>query len=420
MRIRHILIPLLLFLWTCDWQPDEIQIESRASFENYNLVVGDTLTIQVEGSDFSQIEGLDETIAEVVDLLADGKTLQIIALSIGELKLFFRYTPPLTSGEEIMTASYAIRINVTESIPLFIDVGESQSLDVSNYLTNEQLIAIDSLAIVSGGMSPLNRITLEPVDGETTQFSLTGVAPGTTMFQVEYYDVNRIRIITLYYQVTVSIHKLVFAELFTNTGCVNCPEANGYLDDISHEFGEDFVIVRYHVNWTDPFDPMNLYNPGEVESRRAYYNIIAAPGLVIDGTHVSTLDLDDWSGRVSNASLTIPTAYISEIDVMESIDSLYLDFDLNPFGTPLSDLLVWSVVVEDSIEYAGSNGEDLHMNVMRDMSFTSVGNLEELTTFQHSLKKPDDYGMAGPMGLIVFIQAQSSKSVIQARKQALY
>ena len=60
------------------------------------------------------------------------------------------------------------------------------------------------------------------------------------------------------------------------------------------------------------------------------------------------------------------------------------------------------------------------MDVMRDMAFTSLSNLNGLITFQHSLKKPDDYGVAGPMELIVFVQSESSKYVLQARKQLLY
>ena len=422
MRNLFILLPLFLLLGSCDWRPEEIQIESRASIERINLVVGDTVTIQINGSDFSLIHGLDATIAEVTSGVADGggRELKIIGLSSGDLKLFFRYTPIVDVDADEMIASYSIHVSVTEAIPLFIDVGESQLLDVSSHLTSEQLMAIDSVAIVSGDLTPLGRISFAPDAGENTTFTLIGLTPGFTVFQIEYYDVNQTRILSLYYQVTVSIHKVVLAELFTNTGCVNCPEANGYLDNITEEFAEDFVIVRYHVNWTDPFDPMNLYNPGEVENRRAYYNIFAAPGFVLEGTLIASLDEEDWMGRVSNARLVVPSIYISEIDVLESVDSLHLEFDLNSFGMPQVDVTVWSMVVEDSIHYAGSNGEDLHMEVMRDMEFTAYGFFEELQTIQHSLKKPDDYGVAGPMGLIVFVQSQSNKAVLQARKQVLY
>jgi len=165
---------------------------------------------------------------------------------------------------------------------------------------------------------------------------------------------------------------------------------------------------------------MNLYNPGEVENRRAYYNIIAAPGFVLEGTLINSLDEDDWSGRVFNASQEVAPIYIGPVDVLETVDSLHLEFELNSFTLSLSDLTVWSLVLEDSIEYAGPNGEDLHMDVMRDMTSISLGGINGFKMIQHSLKKPDNYGTAGPMNLMVFIQADSDKSVLQSRKQNLY
>ena len=59
-------------------------------------------------------------------------------------------------------------------------------------------------------------------------------------------------------------------------------------------------------------------------------------------------------------------------------------------------------------------------SVMRDMTYTSTATLNGIMTVHHSLKKPDDYGTAGPMNLMVFLQSDSDKSVLQSRKQNLY
>ena len=424
MSIRLFLLPLFLFLWSCDWRPSEIGIDYSATVQEYNIAIGDTiiLEIQPQGDNFTEIEIQDTSIVEIINRMAYDFGGQLILVGKGEgmLDIYFSYDVLVAPDSPPVSASYYIHLNVTESIPLPLNVGETFTLDFSSELSTEQLSALDSVALIVVQQNPGGAYRLEQIPDELTRFNLMGEIPGTTELIIECYDINSDLIVAVFYEINVSIRKKVFAELFTNSGCVNCPEANGYLDNISHAFGDDFVLVRYHVNWTDPFDPMNLYNPGEVESRRAYYNIFAAPGLVIDGTHVATLDEDDWTGRVGSASLADPTIYISGVDVLESVDSLHLEFDVNAFGIPHTNVTVWSIVVEDSIHFAGSNGEDLHMDVMRDMAFTSLSNLNGLITFQHSLKKPDDYGVAGPMELIVFVQSESSKSVLQARKQLLY
>jgi hypothetical protein len=274
--------------------------------------------------------------------------------------------------------------------------------------------------VIVGEQNPGGRLGIENILGENTKLVILGEEPGFVELIIECYDADHNLIEALFYEIELSINKVVLAELFTNTGCVNCPEANHYLDNISVAFPEDFSLVRYHVNWTDPFDPMNLYNPVDVEGRRAYYNIFAAPGLVLDGTLVSSLDEDDWSGRVFNASQDMTPVYISPIDVAESLDSLHLEFDLNSFSSTVTDITIWSLVLEDSIEYAGSNGETIHMDVMRDMTSNPMGVLSGLSTIQHSLKKPDDYGATGPMNLLVFVQSDLDKAVLQSHKQNLY
>ena len=50
------IISAVLIIGSCDWRPDEIQIESKATIERINLVIGDTVSIQIEGGDFSLIE----------------------------------------------------------------------------------------------------------------------------------------------------------------------------------------------------------------------------------------------------------------------------------------------------------------------------------------------------------------------------
>ncbi|NQV43225.1 MAG: hypothetical protein HQ506_12815 [Candidatus Marinimicrobia bacterium] len=418
MRNVFILLLLTLFIGSCDWKPEPLEVFSHESFRKVDIVVGITTIIEIEGDDFTIDSFADSSIVEIIS--NDSGYFEISGIIPGQAQLSYNY---FRSSEEDDGTKFPARIllilDVTNGFPLRVNVEDSVQVDLSTYMDSIQVVDHDSVDIrfSSGAASEHNTYHY---DMDSTNLDIHGNSPGREGLIVTLFQQSDTLGEPLFFDITTTIHKVVFAELFTNSGCVNCPEANGYLDNISDEFAEDFVIVRYHVNWTDPFDPMNLYNPGDVENRRAFYNIFAAPGFVLEGTLIASLDEEDWMGRVSNASLATPTIYISEVDVLESVDSLHLEFELNPFGTPQTDVTVWSMVVEDSIDYAGSNGEDLHMGVMRDMAFTAFGSIDELQTIRHSLKKPDDYGVVGPMGLILFIQSQSNKSILQARKQVLY
>ena len=418
MRKHLVLLSIALFFASCDWKPEPVDVVFNDSFRKIDIVVGITTIIELEGHDFTLDHFADSSIVGISS--NDSGRIEITGLLPGQTQLRYNYYIQREEGDEIASmARILLIIEVTNGFPLNVNVADSVKVHLSAFMDSIQKVDYDSMDIrfTSGAASAHNKFSY---DMDSLNLVVHGITPGREGLIVTFFQQSDTLGEPIFFDISTRIHKVVMAELFTNSGCVNCPEANGYLDNISHEFGDDFVLVRYHVNWTDPFDPMNLYNPGEVESRRAYYNIFAAPGLVIDGTHVATLDEDDWTGRVGSASLADPTIYISGVDVLESVDSLHLEFDVNAFGIPQTNMTVWSIVVEDSIHYAGSNGEDLHMDVMRDMTFSSISNLNGLVTFQHSLKKPNDYGVAGPMGLILFIQSESNKSVLQARRQLLY
>ena len=142
--------------------------------------------------------------------------------------------------------------------------------------------------------------------------------------------------------------------------------------------------------------------------------------MVLDGSLVGTLDENDWSTRVGLAALSETPVYISPVEMIQSIDSLFLDFDLETFGLELSSITCWSAILEDSIYFEGSNGEAIHMQVMRDMTFTAIPNIDGFLSMQQSLKKPDDFDSGVPMSLLIFVQAESDKLILQARKQSIF
>ncbi|MBC8377401.1 MAG: hypothetical protein H8E26_15280 [FCB group bacterium] len=418
MRKYLFLLPFVLFITSCDWKPEPIEVIPYDSFRKIDIVVGIKTIIEVEGNDFTVDSSVDTSIVEIIS--NDSGRIEIIGRVPGQTKLSYNYyISSELEGENDLAARMVLIFEVTNGFPLRVNVEDSVKVNLDAFVDSIQRVSHDSVDIrfSSGLVSAHNTVTY---DMDSLELVVHGDTPGREGLIVTFFQQSDTLGEPLIFDIATRIHKVVLAEFYTNTGCVNCPEANHYLDNISAEFIDDFTLVRYHVNWTDPFDPMNLYNPGDVESRRAYYNIFAAPGFVLEGTLITSLDEDDWSGRVFNASQGLTPVYIGPIDVLESVDSLHLEFELNSFSSSLTDITIWSLVMEDSIEYAGSNGETLHMDVMRDMTSNPISVLIGLSTIQHSLKKPDDYGTAGPMNLLVFVQADSDKSVLQSRKQNLY
>ena len=185
-----VMVLILIFISSCEWKPNEIEVIQISTSRTINLAIEDTITLNIFGTDFSEIAGQNSVVAEVIEALQvdSGNMITIVGTGVGSINLSFTYKAPRESTMEAASAMYVIRLNVSESIPLFINVGESQILDLSNYLSNEQMDALDSIAMISGDFSPFDRIRIEPVVGENTEFILTGEYPGPTALQINCYD----------------------------------------------------------------------------------------------------------------------------------------------------------------------------------------------------------------------------------------
>ena len=402
---------------SCQWAPAEIDIDVKSTFSRINIAVGDTAQLDINGFDFYSFSGVDPDVVEIlVETSNEGVGhFQFIGIAAGQLDISTKYSP--FSHDE--TASYYINLNISEGIPLALYIGEPLLLNLGDYFDESLLSELDSISLLSTDGSEIPLVDFE-IDVELKRITLLGVRPGFNEYQVVMYDGVGIQIAPLLLECDIKIRNFVLAEMFTNSGCVNCPEANGYLDNIYDARSDQLNVVRYHVSWTDPNDPMNLYNPSEVTDRVLYYNSFLAPSFIVNGVLISSLDENDWVNRIISAASSEAVLYLSPIDVQESNDSLFLDFDLETFGVELGSMTCWSLVLEDSIEFAGSNGEDLHMQVMRDMSSSSLAGSESAFTIQHSLKKPDDFGAGQLMSLLVFVQSDADKSILQSRKHFLY
>lgn len=87
-------------------------------------------------------------------------------------------------------------------------------------------------------------------------------------------------------------NKPVVIELYTSQGCSSCPPADALLEDVHNTYGDDVIVLSYHVDywnyigWEDPFSSKEMtqrqYNfASSINSRNVY-----TPQAVINGkTH---------------------------------------------------------------------------------------------------------------------------------------
>jgi hypothetical protein len=302
-------------------------------------------------------------------------------------------------------------ITVTDGFPLELILGEWTTVVLADYLTEAQLLQVDSITVKFA--ERLNDKDI-PVQINTSEVGLQGIYPGIVRVEIVTYDSLGLQIVPLQFETRTEIRTTVLAEIYTNAGCVNCPEANHSIDLLYEAFPENFTAIRYHVFWTDPFDPMNLYNPTEVEDRRVFSgNSYEAPKIYMNG---EVVNYADYSGLVSSVSQNISAGadvHIWKPTYMESADSLFIDYKVENFSTPLSDVLIYSVLTQDSIYYEGTNGEKIHMQVMRDITSSVISELSSEVIMSHSLKRVPHTEDTDKLNLVLFVQDMSSRDILQ-------
>lgn len=400
---------------SCNWAPDKIDVKNVSIYKEITIIRGLKSELEVEGYNFQVLEYPNQDIVNFAS--RESGHYELTGISPGSTMFSIEYLVD-SENESALSSIIYVNIEVSNGIPVDVFVAYTVQLDMQLYIAETIQMTTASMDIQYPGEDSLMHSEVHIAPG-TFLLNFFGLSPGHDSLIVNFYDTADSVILALPFNIESSIKKIPLIELFTNSGCINCPEANHYLDNIYDNYNDDMTVVRYHVSWTDPQDPMNLYNPDEVADRVSYYNIFFAPALVLDGGLISSLDENDWINRIIGASRQETSVYISPIVISMSEDSLHVSFELESFDVDMADHMVWTLVLEDSIDFAGSNGETIHMQVMRDMTRVQVsGNLVNFNLNQ-SLKIPDTFDVGAPLSLLVFLQNNSNQQVIQSRKQVI-
>jgi len=195
--------------------------------------------------------------------------------------------------------------------------------------------------------------------------------------------------------VTAQAVKYVLFEHFTQASCGPCAQQNpSFQNDILQNNKGVVHHIAYHTSWPGT-DPMNAYNPTDVQDRVTYYNVSGVPTMQMLGKY--------WTGQPGGVTQSMVNSEASKgspisIRVTETSDGSIrtVRVVVHSFGTPpTGTMFLRTVVIESDISYTsppGSNGEKDFPNVMRKM-----------------LPNPSGYSYtAAPQGdSVVFISAYS-------------
>ncbi len=80
----------------------------------------------------------------------------------------------------------------------------------------------------------------------------------------------------------------VVIELFTSQGCSSCPPADALLDEVAQEYGDDVIVLAYHVDywdyigWKDPFGSKKFTEKQHAFARMYNLTSVYTPQAIIN------------------------------------------------------------------------------------------------------------------------------------------
>lgn len=173
----------------------------------------------------------------------------------------------------------------------------------------------------------------------------------------------------------------VLIEMFTNTSCIPCVEANTYLDEVYELHGvtsndANVIMLRIHTTLFAG-DPFYLYNTTDNQARMTFYpnSAIVNPRTFLLGGFLGNFSASAWTNKI-NEKLSETRTYA--IKLSNSYDSVSRTGSINVkikqiSGAVLSDLVYHVAISENEIAYSAPNGETIFNNTLRDLITPPTG-----------------------------------------------
>jgi hypothetical protein len=223
----------------------------------------------------------------------------------------------------------------------------------------------------------------------------------------------------------VTVNKIVLLEDFANVSCVPCVTSNKITHSLSQSYAGKLLIVKFPTNFPKPTDPFYLAAKPDCDARMAYYSIITAPTIIIDGTtRPVSSDSNSIKAAIDNALLEEPAFDITVTDSVYN-GTMFITASIAPLnitGIDFNDYVIHTAIVEKRIDTGtppGSNGETVFYDVTRKMLPSSSGapmtaaNLTGIENYSGQVEISASWNMSEII-TVVYIQNKNTRKVLQA------
>jgi len=218
-----------------------------------------------------------------------------------------------------------------------------------------------------------------------------------------------------------SADRVVLLEDFTNCSCGPCWTVEPTVDAfVNNHLGSGLAVIRVHVSWPSPNDPIYIANRPEQNARVGFYGVSGVPHFQVDGALSSSAyglenayntrsavptNLQIYVARNGNdESGTVSIRLIAEAEIVTS-----------------ETLRLFSTIVEDEVPGAGYWAPTVFDQAFRDNLFGVAGPVVQFSApYPDTLFYEADYDITAWVSdnlyLATFVQeyATASKEVINA------
>jgi len=226
------------------------------------------------------------------------------------------------------------------------------------------------------------------------------------------------------------VTRMSLVEIVTSANCTPCGPANEYFRSMTHTaaYLPQLAVIKYHAPIPRSTDKLWKASQTWGLPRMTYlfspipFANASAPNTWVGGTAAGSVP-QDW---VSLLDDDMKKAAEAKIEV--SSDGLILNPTVTITVTGINtgqytDLRLHTIITESNIEYNDGNSELIHYEVMRQMFPDADGEPFVLTSgqqknFTRMIPINSEWNRAN-LDVVVFVQSQSSKFVLQAARVQL-